>query len=247
VPFLSRRAADAMEEMDRPDCDPATLQRTYTQFALINRAVSGWRRTYLRQLRPRLAAAAAGAAAGRGAAPRTATMLDIGCGAGDVARSLARWAAADGLGVEITAIDPDPRAFAYAASRPAIPGLTFRQAFSSELVAEGARFDLVISNHILHHLAPAELDALLADSQVLCRSLSLHSDIARSSMAYLFFAAGTLPFFHRSYIRRDGLTSIRRSYTAPELRRAVPPEWQVRQDSVFRLHLVFEPAEAAGA
>jgi 2-polyprenyl-3-methyl-5-hydroxy-6-metoxy-1,4-benzoquinol methylase len=244
VPFLSRRAADAVEEMDRPDCDPAMLQRTYTQFALVNRAVSGWRRTYLRQLRPRLAAAAA--ADLPGTAPRAATLLDIGCGAGDVARSLARWAAADRLKVEITAIDPDPRAYAYAASRPAVPGLTFRQAFSSELAAEGARFDVVISNHILHHLAPAELDVLLADSQVLGRSLSLHSDIARSSMAYLFFAAGTLPFFHRSYIRRDGLTSIRRSYTAPELRRTVPPAWQVRQDSVFRLHLAFEP-EAAGA
>lgn len=241
MPFLSRRAADAVEEMDRPDCDPAMLQRTYSQFELINRAVSGWRRTYLRQLRPYLEMAPAGAA------PRTATLLDIGCGAGDVARSLARWAAADGLRVAITAIDPDPRAFAYAASRPAVPGLTFRRAFSSELVTEGARFDLVISNHILHHLAPAELDALLADSRLLCRRMSLHSDIARSTPAYLFFAAGTLPFFHRSYIRRDGLTSIRRSYTAPELRRAVPPDWQVRQDSVFRLHLVFEPAEAAGA
>ncbi|MCG2622115.1 methyltransferase domain-containing protein [Arthrobacter sp. I2-34] len=230
--------------MDRPDCDPSTLQRTYRQFALINRAVSGWRRTYLRQLRPRLAAAAAGAP---DAEPRAATVLDIGCGAGDVARSLARWAAADGLPVEITAVDPDPRAYAYAASRPAVPGLTFRQAFSSELVAEGFRFDLVISNHILHHLAPAELHALLADSQALGRSLALHSDIARSRPAYLLFAAGTLPFFHRSYIRRDGLTSIRRSYTARELRRAVPPEWDVRQDSVFRLHLVFEPPGAGGA
>ncbi|MFD1213468.1 class I SAM-dependent methyltransferase [Arthrobacter sp. GCM10027362] len=237
MPFLSRRAADAVEEMDRPDCDPATLRRTYAQFALINRAVSGWRRTYLRQLRPRLAAAAR----------HPATLLDIGCGAGDVARSLARWAAADGLPLEITAIDPDGRAYAYAASRPAVPGLTFRRAYSSDLVAEGRRYDLVISNHLLHHLAPAELDGLLADSKKLCRSLALHSDIARSPLAYVLFATGTLPFFHRSYIRRDGLTSIRRSYTVRELRAAVPPDWAVRQDSAFRIHLVFEPRQTADA
>ncbi|NKX49175.1 methyltransferase domain-containing protein [Arthrobacter deserti] len=239
--FLARRATDAVEEMDRPDCDPATLRRTYSQFALVNRAVSGWRRAYLRQLRPRLAAAAAGGP------QRPATLLDIGCGAGDVARSLARWAAADGLPLAITAIDPDERAYAYAASRPAVPGLAFRQAFSSELVAEGARYDVVISNHILHHLSPSELEGLLADSRALCGSLALHSDIARSALAYVLFAARTLPFFHRSYIRRDGLPSIRRSYTAGELRRAVPPEWKVVQDSVFRTHLVFEPPAAPRA
>ncbi|NKX53920.1 class I SAM-dependent methyltransferase [Arthrobacter mobilis] len=238
--FLSGRAADAVEEMDKPDCDPARLRRTYAQFALVNRAVSGWRRAYLHQLRPRLAAAARS-----GPAMRRATLLDIGCGAGDVARSLARWAAADGLPVDITAIDPDERAYAYAASRPAVPGLSVRRAYSADLAAEGARFDIVVSNHILHHLSPAELDGLLADSKLLCRSLALHSDIARSALAYVLFAAGTLPFFHRSYIRRDGLTSIRRSYTVPELRRAVPPDWVVRQDSVFRLHLVFEPGRGA--
>ncbi|MET1156197.1 MAG: methyltransferase, partial [Arthrobacter sp.] len=69
-------------------------------------------------------------------------------------------------------------------------------------------------------------------------SLVVHSDIIRSRPAYVLFAAGTLPFFHRSLIRRDGLTSIRRSYTPAELRAAVPPDWQVLRDSRFRQLLV---------
>lgn len=227
-PFLAVRAADAVEEMDKPDCDPAMLRRTYAQFPLINRAVSGWHGIYRRLLRPRLAAV------------EHPALLDIGSGGGDVPRMLARWAARDGLGLRITAIDPDPRAHAFATSRPQPPGLEFRQAFSSELVAEGRRFDAVVSNHLLHHLTAAELAGLLQDSAQLVRSLAVHSDIIRSRPAYVLFAAGTLPFFHRSLIRRDGLTSIRRSYTPAELRAAVPPDWQVVRDSPFRQLLVRE-------
>ena len=48
VEFLRERAADAVEQMDLPGCDPARLDRTYAQFALVNRAVSGWRGIYRR-------------------------------------------------------------------------------------------------------------------------------------------------------------------------------------------------------
>ena len=226
--FLALRATDAVEEMDKPDCDPAMLRRTYAQFPLINRAVSGWHGIYRRLLRPRLAGLVA------------PTLLDIGSGGGDVPRLLARLAARDGLDLRITAIDPDPRAHAFAVSRPRPPGLEFRQAFSSELVAEGRSFDAVVSNHLLHHLAAAELAGLLADSQRLSRALAVPSDIIRSRTAYVLFAAGTLPFFHRSFIRRDGLTSIRRSYTPEELRAAVPPDWRVLPDSRFRQLLIHE-------
>ncbi|HXF01678.1 MAG TPA: methyltransferase domain-containing protein, partial [Arthrobacter sp.] len=171
--FLATRATNAVEEMDKPDCDPALLRRTYAQFPMINRAVSGWRGIYRRLLRPRLADT------------EHPTLLDIGSGGGDVPRMLARWAARDGLGLRITAIDPDPRAHDFAISRPPLRGLEFRQAFSSELVGEGRQFDAVVSNHLLHHLTAAELAGLLEDSRQLTRSLAVHSDIIRSRPAYL--------------------------------------------------------------
>jgi 2-polyprenyl-3-methyl-5-hydroxy-6-metoxy-1,4-benzoquinol methylase len=225
--FLAARAVDAVEEMDKPDCDPAMLHRTYAQFPLINWAVSGWHGIYHRLLRPRLAALG------------SPSLLDIGSGGGDVPRMLARWAERDGLNLRITAIDPDSRAHSFAVSRRPLPRLDFRQAFSSELVAEGCRFDAVVSNHLLHHLSAPELSGLLADSEQLS-GFTVHSDIIRSRPAYVLFAAGTLPFFHRSYIRRDGLTSIRRSYTPEELRTAVPENWRVMRDSRFRQLLVHD-------
>lgn len=224
--FLAQRATGAVEEMDDPDCDPVRLHNTYAQFGVINSVVAGWRQTYLHQLRPRLEL-------GRGN-----TLLDIGCGGGDLARQLHHWAARDGVRLSVTGIDPDARAYAYARAQRPVPGLTFRRAFSSDLVTEGRLFDLVISNHVLHHLHHSELLTLLADSQQLSRSVAVHSDIARHPLAYALFSAGTLPFFHRSFIRRDGLTSIRRSYTAAELREAVPADWAVQRQSPFRNLLI---------
>ncbi|MCQ2001411.1 class I SAM-dependent methyltransferase [Arthrobacter zhaoxinii] len=229
-PSLGTRAVDAVEEMDRPDADRQRLDRTYAQFWLVNAVVSGWRRNYVRYLRPVFAQSGGG------------TLLDIGSGGGDVPRSIARWARRDGFALEVTAIDPDPRAHAFASALPALPGLTFRRAYSHELVAEGRSYDVVISNHMLHHLAPAELQALLADSEQLARRLCLHSDIERSRWAYALFAVGTLPFFPGSFIRADGLTSIRRSFTAAELAAVTPPGWQGLQQWPWQNLLVSTPS-----
>ncbi|NJC21396.1 2-polyprenyl-3-methyl-5-hydroxy-6-metoxy-1,4-benzoquinol methylase [Arthrobacter pigmenti] len=223
--FLSHRDLDAVEEMDKPGCDPATLDRTYAQFSLINRFVARWRRMWERQVRPVLSTT------------RTNTLLDIGSGGGDVPRAFARWAFRDGIRLSITAIDPDERAFAFANSQPTTPGLTFRRAFSSELVAEGEQYDVVTSNHVLHHLSPDELDGLLRDSEFLSTRLALHSDIERTRIGYPLFSLATLPF-RGSYIREDGLTSIRRSYLASELRDVVPEGWRVERQFPFRNLLV---------
>lgn len=207
--------------MDKPDCDSEILTRTYAQFAVVNSAVAGWRRTWLRHVRPALSTSG------------TNTLLDIGSGGGDVPRAFLRWARRDGFALAVTAIDPDERAHAFATAQPTTPGLTFRRAFSSELVAEGERFDVVTSNHVLHHLTPAELTGLLRDSELLCTRLALHSDLRRSAVAYALFSVGSLPL-RGSFIQGDGLTSIRRSYRHAELKAAAPAGWDVQRQFPFR-------------
>lgn len=227
VPDLRKRAVDARERMDDPAANLLLLNRTYEQFATVNRLIAGWKDTYRTRIRPRLSR------------DTPATLLDVGCGGGDIARAIAGWAAADGLPLTVAAIDPDPRALDFAERQPNPHGVLFSRLTSARLVETAQRFDFVISNHVLHHLTATELGDLLIDCELLCRGEAIHSDIRRSRGAYLAFSAATLALFRGSFIREDGLISIRRSYTAAELRIAARRGWQVETQAPYRNLLTY--------
>jgi 2-polyprenyl-3-methyl-5-hydroxy-6-metoxy-1,4-benzoquinol methylase len=232
---LSARAVDARELMDDPQADVRMLEQTYARFPIVNAVVSRWRGVYRRDIRPR-------------AREKPIRVLDVGAGGGDVSRAIADWARRDALTVEVVALDADARAIRWASGRGG--NVEYRCAYTSELAEAGDLYDVVISNHLLHHLTDEELQRLLEESVRLVHDdgLVLHRDIERSRFAYLGFAAGTLPFarnvFAGSFIRADGLTSIRRSYTADELSAAVPAGWQVGRTFPARLSLRWEAAHA---
>jgi 2-polyprenyl-3-methyl-5-hydroxy-6-metoxy-1,4-benzoquinol methylase len=224
---VRRRDAALVELMDDPECDLGRLRRTYAVFPVVNRLVAGWRRAYRERVRPLLSA------------DSPTTLLDLGSGGGDLARALARWARRDGLQLVVTAVDPDRRAHDFASGRPA-DGVEHRCASSGDLVAAGERFDVVVSNHVLHHLDDDARAAVLADSATLARRLVLHSDIRRSSAAYAGYWVATLPLARTSFVRVDGLRSIRRSWTDAELLRELPEGWAALRRPPFRVWAVLD-------
>ncbi|MDP4335262.1 methyltransferase domain-containing protein [Curtobacterium sp. A7_M15] len=219
---LTRREPDLRELMDDPDCDPRALARTFRRFAVVNALVSGWHSAWRTHVAPALPAT------GRG------RVLDLGCGGGELARALVRWAAADGFDVEVVGADPDARAID-AATRSTPRGVTFRQQSSAELLAAGERFDVVVSNHVLHHLGDEERGGFLADSEQLATSRSLHSDIRRSRAAYRAYAVGSTLVAAGTFVRVDGLRSIRRSFTVPELQGVLPAGWRAERAAPHRV------------
>ncbi len=236
-PNLTHRDPHWPEHMDDPHCDLPKLHRTYAQFGAVNAFVSGWRAVYLRELRPLLSRS------------RVFTLLDIGCGGGDVPLKLLRWAARDGFALDITAIDADSRAIDYAQARNQArnqPRLRFRSALSSDLVLEGQKFDFVISNHLLHHLRTPELLGVLRDSEELCRIKAVHSDLERAGLAYVAFKLLATPLFRASFIVEDGLSSIRRSFKPAELRGLVPRHWRVQRQVPFHTLLTLDVLALSG-
>ncbi|WP_243226060.1 methyltransferase domain-containing protein [Microbacterium sp. CIAB417] len=229
MPDLSSRDTGARELMDASDADRVALERTYELFRLVNPVVGGWRRIYRQRLRPRV----------RGGDVR---ILDIGSGGGDVTRRIARWAARDASRARVVALDADPRATAWAARHRAQANVEYRTGTSAELAADGERFDAVVSNHLLHHLD--DLPGLLRDTETLLEpdGVAVHADIARSPRAYALFDALTRPFqpdlLAGSFIRADGLTSIRRSYTVAELAALAPSGWSAKPAAPCRVLLV---------
>ena len=224
---LAVRDDALVELMDDPACDPDRLRATLRRFGTVNRLVSDWGGVYRRRLRPFLA--------GLG---RPARVLDLGSGGGDLVMRLAGLAARDGLAVQWTGADPDERAHAVATGRDAAPNVSFRCADAANLLAEGARFDVVVSNHVLHHLGTG-LASFAAESRALSRGIVVHGDIARSRRAYTLYAIGITPLAPGTFLRTDGLRSIRRSYTPAELQTALdaadPGAWRVHGGAPFRL------------
>lgn len=228
---LKNRAVGLRERMDDPDCDPDRLRRTFERFYLVNGLVSGWNGTYRSKIRPAISGATG-----------AVRILDIGCGSGDVLRRIVRLARRDGFDVTGLGIDPDPFAIAVADGAKRVPGVTFRRARSDELLAAGESFDVVLSNHLLHHLGETELASVIADSRELAARVCVHSDIERSWFAYAGFALIGVPFARGSFIRVDGLRSIRRSYRRDELAAVLPPGWSAVRRRPSRLLAVYSKA-----
>lgn len=233
--FLRERDPGLIEWMDRPDCDQETLFNTYRQFYSINKLLSGWSRLFDHYLKPIIKTND-----GR------ATILDIGCGGGDILKHLAHLCQKEGFNVKLTGIDPDPRAKEFFERNLKTSEIQFHQKTSHQLVDEDASFDIVISNHLLHHLMNKEITSLCRDSEKLARRLVLFNDIERSDIGYGLFALSTPLLFRNSFISADGKISIRRSFRKGELQQLVPDTWSVKRKFPFRLLAVHQKKQFDG-
>jgi 2-polyprenyl-3-methyl-5-hydroxy-6-metoxy-1,4-benzoquinol methylase len=210
--------------MDAPNCDAAKLARTYAQFHRINRLLSGWAGIYRRDIRPLLQAGAS-------------TILDVGCGGGDVVRLLAHLAQQDNLTCHFLGIDPDSRAIAFANRQANPSNILFKQESLYDLTT---KFDIILSNHVLHHLQTTEITSLCAACERLAATKVIHNDICRNDLAFALFPL-VGGWFRDSYIYEDGMRSIRRAFTADELSQIAPTGWRVQESVPFRLQLLWNP------
>jgi SAM-dependent methyltransferase len=74
-------------------------------------------------------------------------VLDLGCGAGQLARHLAEAGAAEVLGIDVS-----ERMLALARAEWAHPRVTYRREAIEDLAFPPARFDLVVSSLVLHYV-----------------------------------------------------------------------------------------------
>ena len=88
-------------------------------------------------------------------------VLDVGCGTGNLLRSTGK----RHRDVELSGVDPDPKALARAArkARRARVAVRFDRGFAQELPYPDGSFDRVFSSLMLHHLDTASKDALFAE------------------------------------------------------------------------------------
>lgn len=95
------------------------------------------------------------------ALPRGGSVLDLGCGTGTFAISLA----ASRPDAEVVGIDGDPEILELARAKQGANAVEWREGLAGSLPFEQGRFDVVTTSLVLHHLLPAQKREAMAEAK----------------------------------------------------------------------------------
>lgn len=152
---------------------------------------------------------------------RPLSLLDVGCGYGDMLRRLRRWATRHDIALDLHGIDINPVAREVALSAtPAGSAINFHTADIFALPPE-RRYDVIVSSLFAHHLDDTSLARFLGWMQSHATVGWFINDLHRSALAH----AGVTQFlrvmgYHR-VVRHDGPVSVERALTLAEWRRVL--------------------------
>ena len=201
---LSRRS-DERELLDGADVDAAELTANLRDLARLNRLAGGRR-------------ASITAIAALADDPRHVQIVDIGTGAGDLPlafwrhgrRSRGRW--------RVTAVDNRADVLAHAASQlAAAADVTLLLADATKLPLDDRSVDIVHASLLLHHLDPIDAVKALGEMRRIARKGLVINDLRRGPLSFALAAPVVLGLGRSKMTRHDGLISLRRAYTLPEL------------------------------
>ena len=145
------------------------------------------------------------------------TIVDIGCGHGDILRLIAEYGRKHNYSFQLIGIDANQDAIDYAVElSAAYDELSFKKldVFSEEFQA--MEYDVVLSTLFLHHLDETEIRSLLQLMSTKAKLGVVVNDLHRHRLAYgLFKLLGTVISNHM--IVQDGLTSVLRAFKRKEI------------------------------
>ena len=200
---LTPRRRRGLELLDAPDVDPRVVTRSLDDVALANRLFGGTR-AVLAELGPVLARL-----------PTRATLLDVGTGAGDIP-ARARGVAAR-CGVDLTTVGVD-------AAEALAREVRLRGRTCAVVCADGRALpfaddsvDVVTCSQVLHHFVDDDARALLREMDRVARVRVIVSDLRRSWVAAAGIWLASYPLRFHPVSRHDGVVSVMRGFTAPEL------------------------------
>lgn len=219
-----------VEFLDDPACAPGLRERSLVDVARSNRLFGG-----TRAVLAELDAALDGAR-------DPMTLLDVGAGLGDIPASARQRAA--GRGVRLTAVGVDG-----VACLAAVAGRRLDAAVCADartLPFADRSIDIVTCSQVLHHFAGGDEHRLIRELDRVARRRVIISDLQRSWVAAAGLWVASFPLGFHPISRHDGVVSVLRGFTAPELaelvRHAVGRVARVRRRPGFRITASWTPA-----
>jgi len=145
------------------------------------------------------------------------TIVDIGCGHGDILRDVAKFGRKNGYKMKLIGMDANPNAIAYAKELSTeFSELTFKteDIFSEEF--KNRKFDVVLATLFLHHFKEKQLISFLGNTLQQTKIAIVVNDLHRHKLAYYLFMLLSL-FIKNTMIIEDGLTSVLRGFKRKDL------------------------------
>jgi ubiquinone/menaquinone biosynthesis C-methylase UbiE len=141
------------------------------------------------------------------------TLLDVGAGSGDLAGHLVGRAARRGVALAPVIIERHP----VAARLCRRAGLLSAVGDGGQLPLADRSVDIVLASQLLHHLERRSAATLLRELNRVARLGVIVADLRRHPVAALGIWLASYPLRLHPVTRQDGVTSVRRGFTRPEL------------------------------
>ncbi|NRB52828.1 MAG: methyltransferase domain-containing protein [Saprospiraceae bacterium] len=204
--FLHDRSHQ-IEQLDNFELSGTKLRRTLRELGLINRLFGNVRmvkRSIWREMKK--------------ANLNQATIVDLGCGGGDLLAALAQSAERKGYELQLIGIDGNPASLSFAEERYAkLKVIRFQEADIGQPEFQVPPCDFLISSHFLYHLPDQELPAFLQKQLKRVRQAAIFSELDRHFIALQLFKFVSLLLGFSKMTRQDGQTAVRRAFRRKEL------------------------------
>ena len=167
------------------------------------------------------------------------TVLDVGCGNGDMLRTLADYGIKHNLKFKLIGIDANQFTIDYAKQLSrSYPNISYRcEDVFDDSFAE-LKYDIVLCTLTLHHFKDDEIVKLLSVFNANAKIGIVINDLQRSIVSYRLFQALCFVFRLNDMSREDGLVSILRGFKKEELiafsKKANLKKYSIRWKWAFR-------------
>jgi 2-polyprenyl-3-methyl-5-hydroxy-6-metoxy-1,4-benzoquinol methylase len=146
------------------------------------------------------------------------SIIDIGCGNGDMLRSLADYGLKNDLNFKLVGIDANAFTIKYADELSKhYPNISYQCIDIFEKPFLDLKYDIALCTLTLHHFKEDEIERLLHIFEKQSRIGIVINDLHRNALAYRLFQSLCYVFRLNSMSKEDGLTSILRGFKKQEL------------------------------
>lgn len=146
------------------------------------------------------------------------SLIDIGCGNGEMLRSLCLFFRSKNLDFSLVGIDINEKAIALAeASSKDFPEIAFLKADILQENLALPQADFVVSTLTMHHIPEESIPIFLKQLGKMAHIGIVVNDLQRSRLAYYLFRFFSVIFIKTQEAKNDGLVSIRSGFTKKEL------------------------------